>query len=216
MRKNCTCQGTNENCYRCFGRGYYDENNLKALPISNLSDKKKVENFNIFKIKSISNSFTKCKHCKVLVRSDRIDNHVRKVHGNCLSKSPKELSQNRPAQNKLTPNSSKKFCVSRSNKSIVKCKYCNSLVRNDRIDNHIRKVHGICLSKPKSSNKLPQNKQNKQTWSKYSSQNNQNNPNNNDYISRQMDGSKDLYVIRDQGEFGSLPSFDSMDDESSP
>ena len=25
MEKNCSCQGSNENCYRCSGRGYYDD-----------------------------------------------------------------------------------------------------------------------------------------------------------------------------------------------
>lgn len=58
MTKNCSCMGLNENCYKCFGRGYYEEDEPRPFPTNRpLTD-------------------TKSKQSK---RNDKLENHVKKA-----------------------------------------------------------------------------------------------------------------------------------------
>jgi hypothetical protein len=40
MLKDCSCGGLNENCYRCFGRGYYNVNEIASDFLHNISNRK--------------------------------------------------------------------------------------------------------------------------------------------------------------------------------
>lgn len=221
MQKDCTCQGINENCYRCFGRGYYDDNDLKqSYSADYTSYKKKPDtgaddfltkplysaDYTSYKKESYYTNYkkVKCRYCKDSVRSNGMKRHINKVHGQLVSPITNALPQNNPVQKKLSPNSDKQYSADKPNKVLIKCTYCKSSVRSDRMKRHINKVHG----QPSSTSKkrIPQSTSKRISFSSE----------HNDYTQKKIEGSTGFHVFRDHGEFGSFPSFDSMDDESSP
>lgn len=224
MRKECTCQGTNENCCRCFGRGYYNDNKFKASYLSSnsiymkkldtsaddfLTKPSNSADYTSIKKKSYYTScekerFLKCRYCKDSVRSNGMKRHINKVHEQLVSPITNALPQNNPVQKKLSPNSDKQYSADKPNKVLIKCTYCKSSVRSDRMKRHINKVHG----QPSSTSKkrIPQSTSKRINFSSE----------HDDYTQKKIEGSTGFHVFRDHGEFGSFPSFDSMDDESSP
>lgn len=230
MRKDCPCQGTNENCYRCDGKGYYDEKDLQPLTRIPFAKGRAKEN--------LSNKKKVCPHCGEEIFASRINSHIFEIHGITTIR-------NKPAKPKTAATINRKY--------LIKCPQCKSMVRNDRLKKHIIKVHDKLsdditinkiynsLKKPKVDNftnvkcpkcntivrrdelnvhindfhnKLAPNKPNKtsniekykDSLLQYSS-----------HVTKDNDGSKGLHIYReDGGKFGSHPSFDDMDDESFP
>jgi hypothetical protein len=142
---------------------------------------------------------------------------------------PKMLS-NKPAN--VVPNSRRfvQSAPSRSARVMVQCPECPSLVREDHLQKHRSKIHGMRKATPpiaastvrKSSKvkassrphrpapgndlkKIPQGDAGEKLIE---------NPNYRE--ERRLDGSRDYWQIREIGRFGSHPSYDDCDDESRP
>ena len=99
MKHDCSCQGLNENCFKCSGRGYYNDkdlhNTFPAVPHRTLSppirvkrDKRTLVAKKVRQIKAHSvnidnkkkDTLIRCPWCGCSVKKDRIEKHYRIVH----------------------------------------------------------------------------------------------------------------------------------------
>ncbi len=123
MKRSCECQGFNENCFKCFGRGYYEEQDLHYHPppfnkTTNFpSNPKRV----LKQTKKIQ-----CPHCKAHVREGRFKNHVSR----CPSLN---------AGNRKVVKEKDKILTQRD--GFTQCLKCNAAVKTDRLHHHMRKAH---------------------------------------------------------------------------
>ncbi len=141
-------------------------------------------------------------------------------------------------------NASKSVAIPRTNRPLVKCTRCPNpvLVREDHMARHLRKCHGVLGERPmisgtttpvpaqKTRGRKPQPAPSNikrttesprggvETVGGFMSSDCDERPNeiDNHRIERRLDGSRDYWQIREEGRFGSHPSFDSCDDESAP
>jgi hypothetical protein len=134
-----------------------------------------------------------CPLCGVGVLVTRLTKHISKVHSETATAQSLAVA--------AKPTSKPELC---------KCPCCSSLVRQDRLDAHIRKIHkAASKASPQApiQRKLQQTKHQKQLTPSVS----------NGCQDRSMDATRDYYALyRDNGQFGSHPSHDSFDDESTP
>lgn len=128
--------------------------------------------------------------------------------------------------------------LSPSGNPLVQCKDCpskNNKVRVDHIEKHMRDVHGVGRTGPKPrSIPTPARKLSKRVVPGEAARNKALNMGSgvngsavddgdervgeldNYSEERRLDGARDFWQIREEGRFGSHPSFDSCDDESAP
>ena len=139
---------------------------------------------------------------------------------------------------------SKPAALPRTDRPVVKCPQCPNpvLVREDHLSRHLRKCHGALGKRPmisgtttpvpaqKTRGRKPQPAPSNikrttesprggvETVGGFMSSDCDERPNeiDNHRIERRLDGSRDYWQIREEGRFGSHPSFDSRDDESAP
>lgn len=106
MLKDCSCKGANENCYRCFGRGYYDDDEPEKVLIPFRKDeevihmsgpklgdelksatrgkrvrskRKNAARSQSFLRKNLRHKI-KCPHCGATVSEKNLSHHITKVH----------------------------------------------------------------------------------------------------------------------------------------
>lgn len=165
------------------------------------------------KVNSNSKSPTqKCPHCSSFVRSNKLQRHIDQIHGATMTQPPPvkvgESDKKIATQQPLTK-------IIQSKYPTQKCPHCHSFVRNDRLQQHIDKVHRATSPQPPIAKPVVQPKPlmrkdprplaTKQSGTQYSGS---------AVVDQPMDGSNGWHTFRDQGRFGSHPMFDSMDDES--
>jgi hypothetical protein len=118
---------------------------------------------------------------------------------------------------------------SKSAPPMIKCETCPSEVRSDRMHRHLRKEcpgrHSVDPSRTTSSpTTQPASRSESSTRASVSVNRGENgsnrvHPPESHYESREarrLDGSRDYWLYREEGRFGSYPSFDACDDESAP
>jgi hypothetical protein len=137
-------------------------------------------------------------------------------------------SANRPVAPRVVPNVS-------ARSDLLQCPECLSLVRTDRIGKHIRRVHGG----ERNSTQAPSGPARSRRLSKpvatagparyralavghavsgpaHNDSDDRTRSQDNHWEERRLDGSRDYWQVREDGRFGSHPSFDCCDDESAP
>lgn len=118
VRETCICDGYNENCYRCYGRGYIESSkSVTAVPGSGQDYLREVT---MRPVRSMNVALTGCQICGARVKS--LARHMRKAHG--VGKVQKIGS---------TPTAKKPRLTS--------CPECQVPVREDRLKKHIRLIH---------------------------------------------------------------------------
>lgn len=92
--------------------------------------------------------------------------------------------------------------------TLVLCPTCRAKVRSDQLDKHHRKAHaGRAPSAPTPSGSPSRKERSHDNETRRQTLDHE----------RRLDGSRGIgHTFRDRGQFGSLPSFDRMDDESDP
>jgi uncharacterized C2H2 Zn-finger protein len=129
MQKDCPCRGTNENCFRCYGRGYYDEDDLQPLATIPFT-----------KLKPIPPTPTiivvvKCPQCGILVFKEHLLRHINKAHNKLKS---------------LKSGSIPKTAIEIENENkFVRCPYCPNFVKSKNMKRHIEKFHKNLAKKRK-------------------------------------------------------------------
>ena len=216
LRQPCSCQGSNETCYKCGGWGYIDKisegrsapaahgGGIGRNPSFSTQRKKRVSQSSpepsnktkLILVKPMSLKFgpptTICPLCGVGVRMTRLTRHISKVHS--------ETAIAQPLAAPAKPTSKRQLC---------KCPFCASLVRQDRLDAHIQKIHKAAT---KASPQVSIRRKLQSTMHQQSAS-----ETNSCLQDRSMDATRDYYIrYRDNGQFGSYPSHDSFDDESEP
>lgn len=202
MPRQCGCLGGNQNCTFCYGSGYVTGSDF--APASEAR-------------KSWSAG-------PVLPKTSRK-----------VSRHTATIKRTKASKNVATP---------RTNRPLVKCTKCPNpvLVREDRLARHLQKCHGVpgmlpvishtatpipaqtmkgLQPRPILSNiKRPTQSRSgeAETVRGYMPSDDVEQPSeiDNHRIERRLDGSRDYWQIREEGRFGSHPSFDSCDDESAP
>jgi hypothetical protein len=183
----CSCGGANENCFKCDGWGYVDKIG-NGLPTPIVHDFG--VRFIVPKSKSPKHPLIQCPNCRLWVW--KLQKHLTKVHG-LESQHAAPITQ----------------------KELVKCNRCNSWVRQDRLKAHTSRVHPnpslpLVLGTPKPAtayNAVSSSRRSATTGKEIARQSNE----------RQLDATSDYYdAYRDNGQFGSYPSHDAFDDESTP
>jgi uncharacterized C2H2 Zn-finger protein len=152
MREECTCGGSNENCYRCFGLGYYDTIEVKSP--QDITKKQKFnynkKNKKINNSKNNANANIKNTNKKIvtinsmLMQPKPIDNNINK----------EKISKTECPHCRLLVNIEKfdyhinKYhggikieAKNNSDKTMLRCPHCDCMVRSDRFKRHIKKIH---------------------------------------------------------------------------
>jgi hypothetical protein len=140
------------------------------------------------------NTLIMCKYCNILINEEVMDLHICNDHKDLLSKRQ---------FNSIKDNIGIKSNLITKNNNLVKCQYCNSMVKEHNLTNHIKKIHN---NSPECKTNLVKEVNNKDNIIFKTIL----------YSEKTMDGSKGWHTLRDGGKFGSFPTFDPMDDESFP
>jgi hypothetical protein len=221
MSRACVCGGSNENCRYCNGRGEIQDRLATALVSHTYSPTKvsggrkskrerqmevdievrKVERrlerlrgpiaTSVAAFKTSPKKSVPCpKGCGAKMRPNKVERHLRVAHASHPAVTT--ISRTAPAA---------------TNKTYVVCSVCKANVRNDRLARHINKVHGTRSRRAVAENAipLPANEVVKKTTTFVAPR------------EKNLDATR-LYAhaYREQGRFGSHPSHDGFDDESSP
>jgi hypothetical protein len=178
LREQCSCGGSNPNCYKCGGWGYIDrigQGRASDGPAGTPghSPTRRMSR----KAARVAPVLIRCPHCGVKVQG--IGKHLKKSHGIQAPEAPPRAG-------------------------LVKCPSCTSFVREDRIALHIQRVHqGHAFSSPRDRVGVRATKSSPRFQS--------------DTEQRSHDATRDYArSFRDYGQFGSHPSHDGFDDESTP
>ena len=167
MRKDCSCGGLNENCYRCFGRGYYDAKDIlpDSLPKFSFRSNKKQSNAK----HSLPKKLVNCPYCNINVSENRLNRHIQKSHGpkrnqhvaTSLHQYKKQATDDKTINHtndhkwdtakiikigqthSLNDNKSckSKNAISTCKIVLIRCPYCGFNVREDILDIHISNFH---------------------------------------------------------------------------
>jgi len=215
----CSCGGTNENCVRCYGRGFIEHPNRKTS-----RNRSKSRSYDAFALSSAARTII-CPVCKFNGTTEEFTKHFALVHGS------KRRRGTIPARFRVEPGP----C----------CPLCNCRVRGDRLQKHMRdrcpqrmnrnahltsriksatrpprKESSIALrdvqlrerskkrddaantrekGTPESARQIGNVKVERPSWGDY------------------LDATKNCgYPAREEGRYGSYPSHDGFDDESKP
>ena len=223
MSRSCVCGGSNENCRFCGGSGMLPDRLGAALDetlhrmeevqihagsgkvrpklVSHRSKGKRVTprvpdqpRTKRTPIRQLANCVICPQGCGAQLNPRRIERHLRKVHA-IRTPSPhqmKNLAPTRPTPMKLE-------------RKYESCSVCRVRVRTDRMTRHMRKVHNARQSGLRATVVSSSNNRAGKSTSLVAP------------IDKNLDATK-LYAhsYREQGRFGSHPSHDGFDDESSP
>ena len=152
-----------------------------------------------------------CTYCNAPIAPQNMAWHLRKVH---RLKSPVPQSVPSPKKKPAKPAAIRLPGTSAHH---VRCSECKQSVHQDRLQAHMRKVHGIWVKRNEKNRYRTVTGRTRSHSSRTSSQ---------DRLSRQQleqssdepfDGGKYLgHIKRENGPFGTLPLYDDYGDESSP
>lgn len=197
LRIPCTCQGTNENCFKCGGWGYIDRiaegrsaPSIGSLGAGSSRSASMSSRGSVAKSRKIRPAVN-CPQCGAL--TTRLARHLRKVHG---ESGP---AQDRPA-----------LLASSGTSRLVRCPICTCTVREDHLERHSRKVHHLRGNEARRQIASPvePSPTNQTLRTAQASE---------PATERVLDATRDYYAAyRDHGQFGSHPSHDGYDDESNP
>jgi len=141
MKLNCSCEGFNENCFKCFGRGYYDYQELHpnySYQIKKAESKKANSFPSVGKkiLKKAHNSVSlspfvqcemiECPHCNAKIVTQKLKTHINRCHSTNGENSGTEIQVKK---------------IKQTEHSLMKCPKCQVSVRSDRIDRHVKMVH---------------------------------------------------------------------------
>ena len=119
----CSCEGDNPNCFKCDGKGWYDNIDLELPKYSRKSQ--------IKPIIEIKPKKKRCPNCKKFFLENELNQHI--VENQCIAKSK---------ENNLMPTDLQKS----NNKSKIKCSICNKFILDTKFKKHMLKQHGIKVS----------------------------------------------------------------------
>lgn len=222
----CSCGGNNENCYKCGGWGYIDristgrqsqpasgsgsegrhQDVARAVSVSTRSKfsdkhirrcplcKQLVDNLmeHLQKRHGTSTQRTQCEYCHALVR--HMARHLKKAHP---LKSPRPTSLEVPARSAVSHSSTPE---------LVRCEHCPAMVRH--MARHLRKVHRLTALSQSSVMPLDSANAGQSTDPRYGVRYG--------IDERVLDATRECSAsYRDHGQFGSFPSYDNYDEESS-
>lgn len=201
LRQPCSCQGNNENCFKCGGWGYIDKIGAgRATPVAHGVDGTVPSSVRSRRRDGLSMSASRpsssravyvCEICKA--RVTRISRHLRRAHGEIEAV---------PATTQVTDHA-------KIGKVLTSCPHCAAMVRRDRMKSHILRVHQISDIDHASVQKRRSGAQSEARVL--------GNEIDNERSQRALDATRDYYAAyRDHGQFGSHPSHDGFDDESEP
>ena len=226
--RECRCQGNNVNCMYCYGTGllkpsvpsgkntnkkrkgviatsdaamlplFSASSTTKPTNVENKSKKASVESKPkkskplLLKSKTV---MVKCSVCRVLVSEHNYERHLKKAHS-----SPVKRKTDDDCKNTKHASKTKKI-----RNGFVRCVHCNLLILKARLADHLERIHRpnrVESIKAQSSQPAPQAGRAKGII-------------NEKLVSptKNIDGSYGYHILRDHGQFGSHPSFDSCDDD---
>lgn len=169
-RTTCSCTGANENCPRCFGRGYVDTelspraNRLpQASPLLPVDvpnpprptkRKEKNKKKNREPVRSARGRAT-CPHCSATVNQKNLRHHVAKVHGGvlvlhgqCRTMRECPVCHLKIRADRISTHLARHSAATRvalparkASGELVSCPDCAASVRKDRLAKHRKKVH---------------------------------------------------------------------------
>ena len=202
LRQPCTCEGSNENCFRCGGWGYIDRiGEGRSTPTAT----------------GIGGAFS---HPLPAGPRAAIAKKVRPQKRRVLW----AWEEAEPMPRTVAP-----LPLLTAQDWLVDCPSCHSSVRRDRLARHLRKIHAQPTTLPEAKTAAPKNSACTQARNSRPSApvnvldaqfHDLNAPapsqSSGRSVDRNIDATKDYYAAyRDNGQFGSHPSHDSYDDESS-
>jgi hypothetical protein len=248
---SCTCGGMNENCFKCFGRGYYDSEQAE-LPEFHASIKLKKSSkklrspkratLNVTASKGTTPNkliFVKCPVCGLKNTKSFIIKHIIIEHPKfkneliasrngmklckfCNRLVPIEMLNDHTCEIQKLNNSKNSILDPKQNdkniNKMVKCRYCHCSVRTDRLIKHLYKMHPTKATYAMTHQIQANIDKNKYSYLKNAAKMNSDKQINatchySDKQEKNFDSSRDYYTFRENGRFGSHPSFDSMDDD---
>ena len=191
LRYPCSCGGSNENCFKCGGWGYIDKINNDSKVFLLAGPKKTSSSSLGVKEKTELSSRSPIKTCNICggeflnLAFHTMDAHI-------------DLP---PKYTYLVP----QRIIYRK----LQCSKCSSKVREDRLQSHLKRVHGVLplIRKIVANSKRiePRNPGYREDR------------NLRDTEDQRLDATRNYYAAyRDHGQFGSHPSHDSYSDESEP
>ena len=194
-RQLCTCNGNNENCFKCGGFGYIDNDSIgvKLPACANAIIKKSehiISNNGRIGWEGDGRGPKKSKTRTKLKIYGTVRNHRVKL------------------QTKPTTTLEMKGILLAKSTKLKKCTFCNSCVREDRMARHLRLIHPH--QQPRSiSPQAAQIVSSPLATINEAADTGRSN--------MKMDATYDYYAAyRDHGQYGSHPSHDDFDDESIP
>lgn len=232
----CPCSGENQRCFRCEGTGLLPQAALSVgRPHRNLAqaainqeakaresrkkrkrrDQKQVGgqsaragkislNGTAKSIQISAPSYKKCPHCGKVMRSKQLKQHILKVHGIGLSVAIPDINLS----------ASKQLCI---------CPLCG--VEVIKLEKHFKKVHSSTSENQATTAPSVHSREKSQQARVIIDRHTDSLVNRSDSIYSGISGRKGAQMdakfgwggsFRDHGAFGSYPSHDAMDDESSP
>lgn len=157
-QRPCSCGGSNENCARCYGRGFTEGGYVLARRRGKARKKSKIivqrrvpdlstnhvpESMSPLRSGSATGRPMKsCPLCQVQVREDRLPRHITE---RCPSRIMAEISAttpSRPALNSRLSSRRKSTISLRDIELFVKCPTCGAKVASDQFTQHRAVAHG--------------------------------------------------------------------------
>ena len=231
MSRDCACGGSNENCCRCYGRGFLADRPRLA------GSGTRFENTGQFRFARKKRPSKLCPMCSA--RVTRLGRHLKKAHGASSSTdahtpaapaehnvlpppAPTKIVAAYPVQERLAvagvahskdvcqqpvTESKSKTSQGAPTRSLIPCPECKQPVRADRLPRHRRKVHSkantvSCGSIRVAEKKWPTPKATGFVQRDQSR------------VERSLDATRNIgYPCRESGRYGSHPAHDDFGDE---
>jgi len=223
MPRPCSCGGSNENCMRCYGRGFIDARSRGNIvgrysagarrPRRNRKRAQLVAAAKSPPTKKLLN----CPLCNFKGEAMALAHHYemcreRKRGEVCCLTCRKIVDGRQAEQHLASAHVTAIGNASSQNRKIAICDKCGANVRHDRLSRHKRRVHGHGSQRPSRKGTIQETTSSESTalekWKdqKQASQS---------PLQPNLDATK-LYAhsYREHGKFGSHPSHDGFDDES--
>ena len=211
----CTCEGSNENCSRCYGTGW-----VSGRKSSGPSSVKRIRKKPKPLTSSADTAFVPpklfdCAECNFTGTAEGFATHMAQWHQKVVSTKTRPGGQKTRSQARVTNDA--------PNEPFVFCKICGVRVLKKRLAKHGRKVHAVGISgamgKVEPARKPPNRSKSQrqetgtdlpsEVWKKQVEE--RQSP-----IQPNLDHTKPYaHPCREHGKYGSHPSHDGFDDESS-